>query len=61
MCVICKECGYDSGDFESSETIAANVNGDGGHMVMAYSEDGKPKGWDISCPAGHTGDSIHLD
>jgi hypothetical protein len=61
MFVSCDDCGYDSGDQPDNQTLAAKVNADGGHMMMAYDDLGKPKGWDISCPQGHDGDSIHLD
>lgn len=61
MFVCCDICKYDSGDFDSNEAIAAKVNADGGKMEMAYDENGKPKGWNISCPNGHDDDSIHLD
>lgn len=62
MNVSCSACGYDSGDFDSAEEIAEKVNADGGHMDMAHDgETGKPKGWEISCPSGHSGSDIHLD
>lgn len=63
MHVYCSTCKYDSGDYDTSEDIAAKVNGDGGHMEMARdSETGKPIGWEITCPNGHDGDrEIHLD
>lgn len=65
MHVYCAKCHYDSGDFESSEEIAAKVNEDGGQMEMAYDEFGKPKGWNISCPKCGTddegNDNMHID
>lgn len=61
MYVSCDKCGYDSGDRDSNTELAAKVNADGGSMMMAYDENGKPKGWEIACPNGHDGESIHLD
>lgn len=61
MNVQCDACGYDSGDQDGNQELADKVNADGGSIMMAYDENGKPKGWDISCPSGHSGDDIHMD
>jgi hypothetical protein len=61
MFVSCDKCGYDSGDYTANESIAQKVESDGGSMMLAYDENGKPKGWDITCPNGHSGESIHID
>lgn len=66
MHLTCARCGYDSGDFDTNEEIAAQVNADGGYMEMDYdSEDGKPTGWDIVCPKcdddGDSEEFMHLD
>jgi len=61
MFVSCDECKYDSGDRDGNQELAEKVNADGGKMMMAYDENGKPKGWEITCPNGHSGDSIHMD
>lgn len=64
MHVYCDRCGYDSGDFESDEEIAAKVNEDGGHMEMEYDgETGKPKGWAIYCPKCDDAEpeTMHID
>jgi hypothetical protein len=62
MFVKCDICKYDSGDFDSCEQIAMKVNADGGSMALVK-EPGtdKPRGWEIQCPNGHSGDAIHLD
>jgi hypothetical protein len=61
MFVRCDVCGYDSGDRDSNTELAAKVNADGGHMMMAYDEHGKPKGWDVACPNGHGEDDVRMD
>ena len=61
MHVYCEKCGYDSGDRDDSESLAEKVNADGGHMMMGCDENGKPRGWEISCPSGHDDEDIHLD
>ncbi len=61
MNVSCTGCGYDSGDREDGESLAAKVNADGGCMEMAYDEFGKPSGWRVACPLAHEGDCIRLD
>jgi hypothetical protein len=55
MHVHCDKCYYDSGDFESTEEIEEQVHQDGGKMTW------DAKGWIIKCPAGHSGNAIHLD
>jgi hypothetical protein len=61
MFVHCDLCGYDSGDCQTGDDLAAKVNSDGGKMEMEYDSNGKPNGWNIACPNGHDGEEIHLD
>jgi hypothetical protein len=58
MHVYCDTCEYDSGDQPSNTALAAK---DGGQMMMAYDEHGRPKGWDVVCPNGHDGESVRID
>ena len=58
MYVKCDQCGYDSGDEDDDNRLAAKVTSDGGTMTRA---EPPAFGWDITCPNGHTGDAIHLD
>lgn len=56
MYMHCNKCGYDTGDFESSEELLAKVRSDGGRGEQ------KPTGMDVSCPkCGHDGDELHID
>jgi hypothetical protein len=57
MFVHCELCGYDSGDRDTDAELAEKVRSDGGKWESAQDRPGV----EITCPAGHTGDSIHLD
>jgi hypothetical protein len=57
MSVICDQCKYHSGDYESVATLADKVNNDGGSMLI----DKTTGHWNIICPNGHSGECIHLD
>jgi hypothetical protein len=61
MHVYCRACGYDSGDFDTTEQIAVKVIADGGHMELTHDpETGKPAGWNVTCPKGHA-DETRID
>ena len=56
MYVYCSECQYDSGDKDNAEELAKKVEQDGGKMFDVHHF-----GWEITCPNGHTDESIRMD